>query len=81
MFPRAARVVMVGVSFGLVLTLNAMTIWLSVGALALAGVYPFMKRFTHLPGCAGYGVWMVNPDGVCRRKRKFAAELLAAVSG
>lgn len=42
-------VAMVLVSFGLVLTLNAMTIWLSVAALALAWVYPFMKRFTHLP--------------------------------
>ncbi|WP_279156925.1 4-hydroxybenzoate octaprenyltransferase [Obesumbacterium proteus] len=42
-------VALVLVSFGLVLTLNAMTIWLSVAALALAWVYPFMKRFTHLP--------------------------------
>ncbi|KAG4073323.1 hypothetical protein HA402_011146 [Bradysia odoriphaga] len=37
------------VSFALVLTLNAMTIWLSLAALALAWVYPFMKRVTHLP--------------------------------
>ncbi len=37
------------VSFTLVLTLNAMTIWLSLAALALAWIYPFMKRFTHLP--------------------------------
>ena len=42
-------VALVLVSFGLVLTLNAMTIWLSVAALALAWVDPFMKRFTHLP--------------------------------
>lgn len=42
-------VALVLVSFGLVLSLNAMTIWLSVAALALAWVYPFMKRFTHLP--------------------------------
>ncbi|WP_115103955.1 4-hydroxybenzoate octaprenyltransferase [Hafnia alvei] len=42
-------VALVLVSFGLVLTLNSMTIWLSVAALALAWVYPFMKRFTHLP--------------------------------
>ncbi|MCX0501691.1 4-hydroxybenzoate octaprenyltransferase [Erwinia billingiae] len=37
------------VSFCLVLTMNAMTIWLSFGGLALAWVYPFMKRYTHLP--------------------------------
>ncbi|MBL5861681.1 4-hydroxybenzoate octaprenyltransferase [Serratia fonticola] len=37
------------VSFALVLTLNAMTIWLSLAALALAWVYPFMKRVTNLP--------------------------------
>lgn len=36
-------------SFALVLTMNAMTIWLSFGGLALAWVYPFMKRYTHLP--------------------------------
>lgn len=37
------------VSFGLVLTLNTMTIWLSVAGLALAWVYPFVKRVSHLP--------------------------------
>ncbi|EXU76465.1 4-hydroxybenzoate octaprenyltransferase [Erwinia mallotivora] len=37
------------ISFCLVLTMNAMTIWLSFGALALAWTYPFMKRYTHLP--------------------------------
>ena len=42
-------VLLVLLSFCLVLTLNAMTIWLSVAALALAWVYPFMKRYTHLP--------------------------------
>ncbi|WP_261112336.1 4-hydroxybenzoate octaprenyltransferase [Serratia quinivorans] len=56
-------VVLVLVSFGLVLTLNAMTIWLSLAALALAWVYPFMKRVTHLPqfvlGAAfGWGIPM-----------------------
>ena len=40
---------LVAAAFGLVLTLNTMTIALSVAALALAWVYPFMKRFTHLP--------------------------------
>ncbi|CAI0779178.1 MULTISPECIES: 4-hydroxybenzoate octaprenyltransferase [Serratia] len=56
-------VVLVLVSFGLVLTLNAMTIWLSLAALALAWTYPFMKRVTHLPqfvlGAAfGWGIPM-----------------------
>ncbi len=36
-------------AFALVLTLNRLTIYLSFGALALAMVYPFMKRHTHLP--------------------------------
>ncbi len=37
------------VSFGLVLTTNALTIALSFGGAALAALYPFMKRVTHLP--------------------------------
>lgn len=36
-------------AFLLVLTMNRMTIVLSVAGLALAWVYPFMKRYTHLP--------------------------------
>ncbi len=40
---------LVGVAFLLVLTLNWQTIVLSIGALILASVYPFMKRYTHLP--------------------------------
>lgn len=46
---RALFVLLVVLSFLLVLTLNTMTILLSVAALALAWVYPFMKRYTHLP--------------------------------
>ncbi|WP_114192455.1 4-hydroxybenzoate octaprenyltransferase [Edaphovirga cremea] len=49
---REAKVLFISLvllSFALVLTLNAMTIWLSLAALALAWVYPFMKRVTHLP--------------------------------
>ncbi|MEM0671932.1 MULTISPECIES: 4-hydroxybenzoate octaprenyltransferase [Dickeya] len=42
-------VVLVLLAFGLVLTMNPLTIWLSVAALALAWVYPFMKRVSHLP--------------------------------
>lgn len=41
--------VLVLLSFLLVLTLNTMTILLSVAGLALAWVYPFMKRYSHLP--------------------------------
>ncbi|MFW6041790.1 MAG: 4-hydroxybenzoate octaprenyltransferase [Guyparkeria sp.] len=40
---------LVGVSFLLVLQLNAMTIALSVVAVILAATYPFGKRFHHLP--------------------------------
>lgn len=37
------------VAFALVLTMNALTVALSFGAVALAALYPFMKRYTHLP--------------------------------
>lgn len=37
------------IAFALVLTMNMFTILLSFGALALAAIYPFMKRYTHLP--------------------------------
>jgi 4-hydroxybenzoate polyprenyltransferase len=36
-------------SFVLVLFTNKFTIWLSLGGAALAAIYPFTKRFTHLP--------------------------------
>lgn len=36
-------------AFVLVLFTNAFTVYLSFGGLALAGLYPFMKRYTHLP--------------------------------
>ncbi|WP_176414764.1 4-hydroxybenzoate octaprenyltransferase [Photorhabdus luminescens] len=42
-------VVLALISFGLVLTLNKMAIGLSVVGLALAWLYPFVKRFSHLP--------------------------------
>lgn len=37
------------IAFGLVLLLNPLTIQLSFVALLLAAIYPFMKRYTHLP--------------------------------
>lgn len=42
-------VVLCLVAFALVLTLNALTIWLSLPAVALASLYPFSKRVTHMP--------------------------------
>ncbi|OCQ53479.1 4-hydroxybenzoate octaprenyltransferase [Photorhabdus australis subsp. thailandensis] len=42
-------VILVLVSFGLVLILNKMTIYLSFAGLALAWFYPFVKRFSNLP--------------------------------
>jgi 4-hydroxybenzoate polyprenyltransferase len=38
-----------GLSFMLVLLTNAATVWLSLGGLALAACYPFMKRYTYYP--------------------------------
>ncbi|WP_457920946.1 4-hydroxybenzoate octaprenyltransferase [Sodalis endosymbiont of Henestaris halophilus] len=40
---------LVGISLSLVLMLNSMTIALSTAAIAMTCVYPFMKRYTHLP--------------------------------
>lgn len=37
------------IAFALVLTLNRQTMYLSFGALLLAAVYPFTKRYTQLP--------------------------------
>ena len=42
-------ILLVLVSFLLVLTMNNLTIMLSVVAVMLAAAYPFMKRYTHLP--------------------------------
>lgn len=41
--------VLVVASFLLVLLMNSLTIWLSLGGVFLAALYPFMKRYTHLP--------------------------------
>ncbi|RMS50900.1 hypothetical protein ALP65_00846 [Pseudomonas aeruginosa] len=38
--------VLVALSFGLVLLTNATTVWLSFGAVAVASLYPFMKRYS-----------------------------------
>lgn len=41
--------VLLSASAILVLLMNTLTIWLSLGAVFLASLYPFMKRHTHLP--------------------------------
>jgi len=40
---------LIGIALGLVLTLSLTTIYLSVVAVFLAALYPFMKRYTQLP--------------------------------
>ncbi len=50
--PRVALalfVVLCLLAFALVLLLNRLTLWLSLGGVLLAVIYPFMKRVTHLP--------------------------------
>jgi 4-hydroxybenzoate polyprenyltransferase len=42
-------VVLCLLAFALVLLMNRLTVMLSVGAVILAVIYPFMKRYTHLP--------------------------------
>ena len=37
------------IAFLLVLTLNRLTVWLSLGGILLAASYPFMKRYHYLP--------------------------------
>ena len=37
------------IAFALVLTLNRLTVWLSLAGAFLAATYPFLKRYTHLP--------------------------------
>jgi 4-hydroxybenzoate polyprenyltransferase len=50
--PREALIlaaVLMALAFVLVLFTNALTIWLSFAAVALATLYPFTKRLTHMP--------------------------------
>ena len=42
-------IVLISLSFLLVLQTNLLTIGLSIFALVLASIYPFLKRYTHLP--------------------------------
>ncbi|MDA0150302.1 4-hydroxybenzoate octaprenyltransferase [Vibrio sp. LaRot3] len=45
----ALFVLLAAVSFALVLSMNTLTIQLSFVGIVLAFIYPFMKRYTHLP--------------------------------
>jgi 4-hydroxybenzoate polyprenyltransferase len=45
----ALFVILCTIAFMLVLTLNRLTVWLSLVGVLLAASYPFMKRFHHLP--------------------------------
>lgn len=45
----ALFVVLCLIAFALVLTTNRLTVYLSVGGVALAALYPFMKRYTQWP--------------------------------
>jgi 4-hydroxybenzoate polyprenyltransferase len=50
--PRHALMLFAGLcllAFALVLLMNALTIYLSFVGVVLAAIYPFMKRYTHLP--------------------------------
>ena len=45
----AVFAVLMLVAFALVLTLNRLTIWMSVVGVLLAASYPYLKRYTYLP--------------------------------
>ena len=45
----AVFAVLMGVAFALVLTLDRLTVWLSIAGLFLASTYPYLKRHTYLP--------------------------------
>jgi 4-hydroxybenzoate polyprenyltransferase len=45
----AVFVVLMLAAFALVLTLNRLTVWMSVVGLFLAASYPYLKRYTYLP--------------------------------
>ncbi len=54
------------IAFVLVLFTNAATVLLSLGGLALAAAYPFMKRYTHLPQVVlGAAFSWAVPMGFC----------------
>ncbi|MEQ9208918.1 MAG: 4-hydroxybenzoate octaprenyltransferase [Pseudomonadales bacterium] len=44
-----AFLILCAISFGLVLLTNQLTVYLSFAGAALAAIYPFLKRITHLP--------------------------------
>lgn len=62
---RALFVVLVLISFLLVLTLNTMTILLSIAALAGVGVPVYEAVYPSTASGAGRGVWLVDSNGFC----------------
>lgn len=46
---KALFLILVAIAFALVLATNLVTLLLSLGGVGLASLYPFMKRYTHLP--------------------------------
>lgn len=58
--PATALRLLVGLcsaAFVLVLLTNRLTVWLSFGAVAIAAIYPFMKRYTQLPQVVLGAAW------------------------
>lgn len=80
---RVLFIVLVLLSFLLVLTLNTMTILLSVAALALAWVYPFMKLYPPASGGAGAAAfgWSIPMAFAAVSESALTAQLLADVPG
>jgi 4-hydroxybenzoate polyprenyltransferase len=64
------------IALALVLATNTMTIMLSLGGLALAATYPFLKRITHLPqvGLGAAWAWAV-PMAFAAETQSLSAEL------
>jgi 4-hydroxybenzoate polyprenyltransferase len=64
------------IALALVLATNTMTIMLSLGGLALAATYPFLKRITHLPqvGLGAAWAWAV-PMAFAAETQSLPAEL------
>lgn len=70
-------------AFGLVLLTNPLTLQLSLGAVALATLYPFMKRYTHLPQLflgAAYSWGILMTFSATRGELPAAAWLLYAAN-
>lgn len=75
--------VLIGIALGLVLTLSWPTIYLSIIALILAALYPFMKRYTQLPQVvlgAAFSWGMIMAFSEAQGEIPFVAWLLFAAN-